>query len=323
MTQMKTLLNRSIVLAAALALGSTAWAGTFDTRPGTPPASAQTYSKSAPNIVDRLERLGNFSILVTALETANLTEAVAMEGPFTLFAPTDQAFAELLDQLDITAPELLANPDLADILLYHVAPGRQRVGQLVNASTQPTLSDGRSVLVVLEGTDVLVNRAKVTRANVPAANGIIHVIDKVLLPPAEPTTISSIVDVLQLDGRFSVLLAALEVTGLDDAVAGSGPFTLFAPTDEAFTTLLSELGLSADELLASPELSSILLYHVLGSREGALQLLRSRNVTSLQGDDLSIRLRRFSLYVNDSRVINPNVKAPNGIIHTIDKVLLP
>ena len=240
-----------------------------------------------------------------------------------MFAPTDQAFADLLSQLHITAPELLANPELASILLYHVAPGRQRAGQLLSSSTQATLSDGKSVLVVLEGTDVLVNRAKVTRANVPASNGVIHVISKVLLPPPEPTTINSIVDVLQLDGRFSVLLAALDVTGLDDAVAGAGPLTLFAPTDEAFGTLLVELGATPDQLLANPNLASILLYHVIGSRQGALQLLGARNVTTLQGDDLSVRLQRLGVYVNNSRVINPNVNAPNGVIHTIDKVLLP
>jgi len=113
------------------------------------------------------------------------------------------------------------------------------------------------------------------------------------------------------------------VTGLDDAVAGAGPFTLFAPTDEAFTSLLAELGISAEQLLENPDLSSILLYHVLGSREEGVQLLRSGQVRTLEGADLSIRLRRLGVYVNDSRVINPNVNAPNGFIHTIDKVLLP
>jgi len=321
---MKNLLTRSIVLAAVLAMGSTAWAVTSATpskvRPETVP---QALAKSSVNLVERLERLGNFTILLTALETANLKDTVATGGPFTLFAPTDQAFAELLNQLNITPPELLANPDLASILLYHVAPGKLRAGQLLASSTQPTLSDGKSVLAVLEGTDVLVNRAKVTRANVSASNGLIHVINKVMLPPAEPTTISSIVDVLQLDGRFSVLLAALETTGLDDAVAGAGPFTLFAPTDEAFAGLLGDLGISAGQLLQNPDLSNILLYHVLGSREGALQLLRARNAETLQGDDLRVRLQRLGVYVNNARVINPNVNAPNGIIHTIDKVLLP
>ena len=321
---MKNLLTRSIVLATVLAIGTTAWAGTFGTPPKTRPEIApQTLATSSTNIVERLERLGNFTILLTALETASLRETVATGGPFTLFAPTDQAFTELLNQLNITPPELLANPDLASILLYHVAPGNLRAGQLLASSTQPTLSDGRSVLVLLEGTAVLVNRAKVTRANVPASNGLIHVINKVMLPPAEPTTINSIVDVLQLDGRFSVLLAALQTTGLDDAVAGDGPFTLFAPTDEAFAALLGNLGIGADQLLANPDLSSILLYPVLGSRERALQLLRARSVATLQGDDLKVRLQRLGVFVNNARVINPNVVAPNGIIHTIDSVLLP
>ena len=321
---MKTLLNRSIVLAAVLAIGTTAWAGTYEPRSKSRSDNAfQNRQQSSLNIVNRLERLGNFTILLTALETANLKDAVATGGPFTLFAPTDQAFADLLAQLKITPPELLANPELASILLYHVVSGRERAGQLLTSSTQATLSDGKSVLVVLEGTDVLVNRAKVTRANVPASNGVIHVINKVLLPPDEPTTINSIVDVLQLDGRFSVLLAALDVTGLDDAVAGAGPFTLFAPTDQAFGALLAELGATAEQLLARPDLSSILLYHVLGSRQGAVQLLVARDATTLQGDDLSVRLQNFGVYVNNSRVINPNVNAPNGVIHTIDKVLLP
>jgi transforming growth factor-beta-induced protein len=315
---MRSFLNRSIVFAVALALASTAWAGTLG--PGNGP---QSSPNSSMNIVKKLEQLGNFSILLAALETANLKDTVATGGPFTLFAPTDQAFADLLAELNITAPELLANPDLASILLYHVAPGKLRMGDLLESSTQPTLSDGKSVLVVLEGTSVLVNRAKVTRANASAGKSIIHVIDKVLLPKAEPTSINNILDVLQLDGRFSVLLTALEVTGLDDAVAGPGPFTLFAPTDDAFAALLADLNISAEQLLADPNLSNVLLYHVLGKRNGAVQLLVSRRATTLQGEEVSVRLRRDGVYVNDSRVINPNVNAPNGIIHTIDKVLLP
>jgi uncharacterized surface protein with fasciclin (FAS1) repeats len=130
-------------------------------------------------------------------------------------------------------------------------------------------------------------------------------------------------DVLQLDGRFTVLLKALEVTGLDDAVASSNPITLFAPTDEAFTALLGQLGITAEQLLANPDLAQILLYHVAGGKNGALELLRAGQIETLQGDDLEIRLRRSGVFVNDSRVINPNVPTPNGLIHTLDAVLLP
>ncbi len=323
---MKNVGTRATVLAAVFAIGTSAWAAPFVRPVEGARAGAKWESRArgnAPDLVERLERLGNFSILLTALRTANLEDTLATGGPFTVFAPTDDAFADLLAQLDITAPELLADPRLPDILLYHVAPDRLRAFDLLKSSTQPTLSSGRSVLVLLEGRSVLVNRAEVLRANVPAENGIIHVIDRVLLPPDEPVTIDDALDVLQLDGRFTVLLAALSRTGLDDAVAGAGPFTIFAPTDEAFGRLLAELGVTADELLDDPNLADILLYHVLGRRAGALQLLVGRTAETLQGGDVTFRLQRDGLYVNDARVVNPEVNAPNAVLHTIDKVLLP
>jgi len=124
---MKRLSKIPPVLAAVLVLAASAWARTPDGRATSRSFGEDRASRfSSANIVERLERLGNFSILLTALETANLDRAVAEGGPFTLFAPTDQAFAELLARLDITAPELLADPDLANILLYHVAPGSLR-----------------------------------------------------------------------------------------------------------------------------------------------------------------------------------------------------
>ena len=316
---MKRQMTRVAILAAALMIGTMAWAGTLPPR-----SSADSRSRgNSANLVERLDRLGNFSILLTALRTANLDQAVATGGPFTLFAPTDAAFADLLAQLQITAPELLANPDLADILLYHVAPGRLRAAELLKTSPQPTLFENRSVLVALEERSVLVNRAKVVRANVSAGNGIIHVIDKVLLPPSEPVSIDNLLDVLQLDGRFTVLLQALSLTNLDDALAGDGPLTVFAPTDEAFGRLLTELNVTAEQLLARPDLADILLYHVLGQRAGAVQLLVAREARTLQGGDVNIRLGQGGIVVNDARVINPNVNAPNGVIHTIDNVLLP
>jgi uncharacterized surface protein with fasciclin (FAS1) repeats len=323
---MKRHLVRTSLLAAVLAIGSIASAGISTSGRSAPEdldLSRKNKKWTNPNLVERLERLGNFSILLTALRTANLEEAVATGGPFTLFAPTDRAFFDLLAQLDVTAPELLANPDLAQILLYHVAPDDLRAGELIQSSTQATLNPGRPLLVVLEGRDVFVNRAKVLRANVPASNGLIHVIDKVLLPPADPVTLAGVADILALDGRFSVLLEALSRTGLDDALAGDGPFTVFAPTDEAFGRLLDELNVTAEELLDDPDLDQILLYHVLGRRAGAIQLLAGRTAQTLQGDDVAIRLGRGGVYINDARVVNPNVNAPNGIIHTIDKVLLP
>jgi uncharacterized surface protein with fasciclin (FAS1) repeats len=136
-------------------------------------------------------------------------------------------------------------------------------------------------------------------------------------------TINSMLDVLQLDGRFTVLLAALEKTGLDSALSGTNQLTLFAPTDEAFAALLAQLGITAEQLLDNPDLSSILLYHVVAGRNGAIQLLVQREATSLQGGTLAIGLRAGGVFVNDAKVVNPNVNAPNGFVHTIDSVLLP
>jgi len=287
-----------------------------------PALAARPIGPPGQSIVKKLERAGQFEILLTALETAGLKDTLARGGPFTLFAPTDAAFGALLDELGIPAEELLANPDLAQILLYHVLPGRQGAATLLQASTASTLN-GQPVLAMLEGRQVKVNRVTVIRPNVKAGNGVIHVVEGVLLPPTEPITLTSVLDVLVLDGRFTVLLAALEATGLDDAVATTPELTLFAPTDDAFAALLAELGITSEELLASPELSNTLLYHVTAGRLGAAELLKAGSATTLQGGDVTVGLRADGVYVNDSRVINPNVNAPNGVLHVIDAVLQP
>ena len=270
-----------------------------------------------------MENLGQFSVLLAALDRAGLTETVASADGLTIFAPTDAAFVALLEQLEITADQLLDSPDLANILLYHVVAGRQPAAFLLNENTVPTLYEDLPVLVTRERSAVKVNQAGVIRANVRAANGLIHVIDSVLLPPDDGGSVDNIVDVLRLDGRFGTLLAALELTGLDEALSGDAELTLFAPTDEAFAALLAELEISADDLLANPDLSSILLYHVLPGSNGALQLLLDGGGTTLQGGDVMVTLQQGAVWVNQARVVNYNVNAPNGIIHVIDGVLLP
>jgi len=163
----------------------------------------------------------------------------------------------------------------------------------------------------------------VIRANVRAANGLIHVIDGVLLPPEDAGAIENMVDVLRLDGRFGTLLAALEQTGLDEALSDGTVLTLFAPTDDAFAALLAELGITAGELLANPDLSSILLYHVVAGENGALQLLLDGGATTLQTGDVMVTFQQGGIFVNQARILNFNVNAPNGLIHVIDGVLLP
>jgi uncharacterized surface protein with fasciclin (FAS1) repeats len=140
---------------------------------------AAENTDTAKNIVEVAKGAGNFNILVAALEKAGLVEALSGKGPFTVFAPTDEAFEMLLKELGITAEELLARDDLKKILLYHVVPGKVMSGDLKDGMTAKTLAD-KTVQISLN--PVRVNKANVVKADIPASNGVIHVIDKVLLP---------------------------------------------------------------------------------------------------------------------------------------------
>jgi uncharacterized surface protein with fasciclin (FAS1) repeats len=279
------------------------------------PAQATHWSG---NLVQRLERDGRFTTLLTALEIAGLKGTVATGGTFTVFAPTDEAFAALPPG---TVESLVTNvPALQNILLYHAVSGRQSAAQLLHNSTTTTLQ-GNPVLVVRGGSKVFVNGQEVALPSLPASNGIIHPIKGVLLPPASPITLNSLVDVLALDGRFTTLLAAVQAAGLADVLANGGPFTLFAPTDAAFAALPPG---TVESLVTNvPALQNILLYHVLGRSQTAAQLAIARRAETLQGADVTISYSRLGLAVNQARVLNTNVKAPNGVIHVIDAVLLP
>ena len=287
------------------------------------PAAAYhfTYYKRG-NLVEELQDDGRFGVLLAALEATGLNEAVA-DGRLTLFAPTDDAFQPLID--DGTVDALLAEPGLVtltNILLYHVVDGRASTYKLERKRTPETLF-GEEVILKRTADALFVNDSQIIDANNRARNGIYHAIDAVLLPPEEPIEIDSIVDVLELDGRFSVLLAALGATGLDEAVA-TGELTLFAPTDEAFQPLI-EAGV-IDQLLNEPglgTLTNILLYHAVDGRSSALKLLLNGSTTTLQGADVETTYSKRSLMINDAKVISANGHAPNGVIHIIDAVLIP
>ena len=217
------------------------------------------------DIVDVAEADGRFTTLVGALEATGLDDALRGPGPFTVFAPTDDAFALLPDGL----LESLTTEQLTDILLYHAASGRLPASDVVALDREriPTLLAGQEVLVTVNG-GVKINDADVIITDVFASNGIIHVIDAVLVPPGD------IVDVAEADGRFTTLVGALEATGLDDALRGPGPFTVFAPTDDAFALLPDGLL----ESLTTQQLTDILLYHVVSGQ------LVANDVVALDGE---------------------------------------
>jgi transforming growth factor-beta-induced protein len=279
-----------------------------------------------------------FTALVAAADKAGLVPALsASTSDLTVFAPTDAAFTSLATTLgfaDATAMvTALDGATLAKILQYHVLPTTKLAAALASGgTTQDTLYtfEGAAAKLSLNTTagvkitDEVLNVATVTVADVVASNGVIHVIDKVLVPPG----VLNVVQMAQLNPAFSVLVEAVVAADLAATLSGAGPFTVFAPTDSAFTAALGELTLTKAQLLASPDLAGILTYHVVAGDVRAADVValpKPASVATLQGSAFTVGT---TLAITDGRTRTANlvatdVVASNGVIHVIDKVLLP
>lgn len=267
----------------------------------------------------------DFTILTAALETAGLTEALQGEGPFTVFAPTNAAFENLLSALSISAEDLLAQPHLADVLLYHVVAGSVMSGDLQNGMTAETLGGQMITVDLSEG--VKINTSAVITADIKASNGVIHVIDTVLIPEtfqlaSATAPLPSIVDIAVSNPDFSILVAALAKAELVEALQAEGPFTVFAPTNAAFEALLGELGITAEELLGQPQLADVLLYHVVSGAVLSTDLQNGMTAETLGGQTITVDLTD-GVKINKSAVEIADIQASNGVIHVIDSVLIP
>ncbi len=290
-----------------------------------PPAEGESgMMEEGKTIVDIAVEDGRFTTLVTALQEAELVEALQAEGPFTVFAPTDDAFAALPEG---TVEGLLADKEaLSKVLLYHVVDGKVMAADVVGLDGQEveTLSEGK-IMVALDGEDVMLNDSKVIITDIEGSNGVIHVIDAVLLPPAEEGMEAgkTIVDIAVEDGRFTTLVTALQEADLVEALQAEGPFTVFAPTDDAFAALPEG---TLEALIADKEaLANVLLYHVLQGKVMSDQAveLAGQEVEMLSGDTVLISLDGDILKINESAVIIADIEALNGVIHVIDAVLIP
>ena len=284
------------------------------------------------DIVDVASGNKDFSILVAALQKADLVSALQGEGPFTVFAPTNAAFTKLLGELDITADQLLGHPQLADVLLYHVVSGKVMSGDLSNGLEAATLKGDKVKVDLSEG--VKINKSNVTTADLEATNGVIHIIDTVLVPadfkldkaiqkeePAKEMP-KTVVDIALANEDFSILVAALQKADLVEALQGEGPFTVFAPTNAAFEDLLKTLNISASDLLNQPELAKVLLYHVVSGKVMSGDLTDGLEAATLNGEKLMFDLSS-GVKVSGSTVSVADIEAENGVIHVIDKVLVP
>lgn len=294
-----------------------------------------------------------FTVLLAAVAAADpmFLEALSSEGSWTVFAPTDAAFTALLEELGLTAEELLANTDLLNaVLAYHVVPGAFDAASVValDGAVIGTLLPEMPLAISVMGESVMVNASTVVAADVAASNGIVHVIDTVLVPALdgmeepmemmeEPTLsiAETVVASTEADApQFTVLLAAVAAAdpSILDMLTNGGPYTVFAPTDEAFAAALEALGLTAEELLADTEtLNAVLAYHVVPGTFSAATVVAAAGgseegvnvATLLPGTTVNVSLDGESVKVNDATVVATDVYATNGVIHVIDAVILP
>ncbi len=262
--------------------------------------------------------------LAAAGLTATLDDSAAQ---YTLFAPTNAAFDALLIELGLTKDALFADvPLLTAVLKFHVLGAKvvaadvplgkaiEPIGggffKIDNLTAGLTFQDGRN------------RTGLITQTDVGASNGVIHIIDHVMLP-ADKDIVATALSVPDFSTLVEALTAASLVTTLQ---APNGPYTVFAPTNAAFDALFVELGTTKDALFANvPLLTSVLTYHVLSSRVLAAEVPIAAPITTLEGSTFTVDA---NLVITDesartSNITGVDVFTTNGVIHTIDKVLLP
>ncbi len=269
----------------------------------------------AQTVVDIIVNSPAHDTLEAAVIAAGLADDLSGDGPFTVFAPTDDAFKSLPEG---TIEALLADPTgaLADILLYHVASGAVTSGDLSDGQMIPTLL-GKDVKVTINEEGVFINDAQVTVADLHADNGVVHVINAVLLPPS-----TTVVDIIVNSPAHDTLEAAVIAAGLADDLSGDGPFTVFAPTDDAFKSLPEG---TIEALLADPTgaLADILLYHVASGKVLSGDLSDGQMIPTLLGKDVKVTINEEGVFINDAQVTVADLHADNGVVHVINAVLLP
>jgi transforming growth factor-beta-induced protein len=280
---------------------------------------AATFVQAADkkDIVDTAVAAGSFKTLAAALGAADLVEALKGKGPFTVFAPTDEAFAKL----PAGTVETLLKPENRDqltaVLTYHVVAGQVPAKQVVDLKGANTLN-GQRVDIAVAGGKVTVDKANVVKTDIHCSNGIIHVIDSVILPSGD-----DIVATASKAGGFKTLLAAAKAAGLAEALTGKGPFTVFAPTDEAFAKLPEGTVATLLKPENKAKLAAILKYHVVSGRVYSEDALAAKKAKTLQGSEIHISVSGGKAKINDANLVTTDLDASNGVIHVIDSVILP
>lgn len=275
---------------------------------------------SAENLVQVATRLGANTLLKLATD-AGLASTLATGGPFTVFGPTDAAFAKLPQAV---LERLMRDKKLlTDVLKYHLISGNVYSTQLTNELTAPSLfmNNGKAVDIRINiyknGQLITAEGSPVVMPNQNASNGVIHVVDRVLFP----IPLKNIPEQLTMErGRFSTLLTAVEKANLGTTLAG-GPFTLFAPTNAAFAKVPKA---TLDKLLANvTALTDVLTYHVLQGTVWSASLTNGEMAKTVEGKTVTVNIGAGGVMINDAKVEEADMAVTNGVIHVIDSVLLP
>ncbi len=288
--------------------------------------TADAGTPATQNVVQLAQGNPDLSILVEAVVAADLGGTLTAPGPYTVFAPTNAAFAALLTELGVTKAQLLADkPLLTAVLQYHVLGARVAKSQIPLGKAITPVGGG-FFKIDQSGPDLVItdgrNRtARIVATDISASNALVHVVDKVILPANK-----NIVQTAQALPDFSILVEAVVAADLATTLSGAGPFTVFAPTNAAFAALLTELGVTKAQLLANkPLLTAVLTYHVLGARVLKADVVSGAQPNTAQGENFSISP---ALVITDKRarpsnIVTTDVLTSNGVIHVIDRVILP
>jgi uncharacterized surface protein with fasciclin (FAS1) repeats len=314
---LKTSMSLSAVAAASALLA--ACGGSDDDTPAAP----------TQNIVQLAQATPSLSILVEAVVAAGLANTLSGTGPFTVFAPTNDAFAALLTELGVTKQQLLANTSLlTTVLLYHVVGASVKKADIpLGKAIDPVLTGTKDIFKIdAVGSNVVITdgrnrKSNITATDILATNGVVHIIDKVILPADK-----DIVQTAQALPDFSILVEAVIAADLVTTLKGTGPFTVFAPTNAAFAAALTELGVSKEALFANKALlTKILTYHVVSGRVLKADVPVGPAITTVQGETFTVnaQLRITDRENRQAAITATDVLTSNGVIHVIDKVILP
>ncbi|MGE0761491.1 MAG: fasciclin domain-containing protein [Pirellulaceae bacterium] len=279
--------------------------------------SLMAQGNGAKDIVTTAVEAGSFKTLAAALKAVGLVETLQGKGPFTVFAPSDEAFAKL----PAGTVETLLKPEnkqqLISVLTYHVVPGKVQAADVVKLSAAATVN-GQRVNVKVDAGKVFIDQSQVVVADVGCSNGVIHVIDQVILPSSDniPATAGKA-------GTFKTLLAAAKAAGLVEVLSGDKPLTVFAPSDTAF----AKLPTGTVESLLKPEnkekLVAILKFHVVAGRVFSNEVLNKKDLKTVDGGVLTAAVNNGAATINGANLIATDIDASNGVIHVIDSVMLP